>query len=507
VSSRCGSWSRALLAGVALVGFAVGCTATGNTPDSTGADPAPGVSSTTTPGSTAQSTGTVEWQECGSLECGRIRVPLDYDEPGGEKIELTAWRRPADAPSEKIGTLFVNPGGPGGTGEAFMETVEYMLLPSDITDRFDIVGFDPRGTGESAPLGCSTHLQEMYDADPTIEDRADRENLLGVSEEFVDECERNAGRELPHVGTLDVARDLDEWRKAVGDEQLTYVGYSYGSSIGQMYAQLFPTSIRAMVLDGVVDTEQTGLAAAEIQAGGFEDALHAFFDDCEQDSTCPIASDPEKLTARVIAKAEKEPIPAPEADRPATPGVVQLGIGQALYAKSLWPSLADALEQADKGDATGLVDLADAYLQREPDGQYPFGFDLYFAVSCLDSEWPGDPDAVLAAAKRIGRKYPFMGEGLVNDYVRCGMWPAKPQPLPALTAEGSPPILVVSTTGDAATPYENGVTVAERLPQGVLLTNEGDTHTIFGQGKSCIDDAVATYLVDLDPPKDDTRCD
>jgi pimeloyl-ACP methyl ester carboxylesterase len=382
-----------------------------------------------------------------------------------------------------------------------------MSLGQDVAARFDIVGFDPRGAGDSAPLNCHTHLQEMYDADPTMEDGADRSHYLDVSGDYVDECERNDGRELPHLGTLNVARDLDEWRKAVGDEKLTYVGYSYGTSIGQMYAQLFPTKIRAMVLDGVVDTEQGGLEGADVQASGFERALRAFYDDCEQDPTCAIGPDPEAVTKRVIAKAEKTPIPAAHADRPAGPGVIQLGIGQALYAKALWTTLSDALNQADHGDGTGLVQLADEYMQRQPDGQYPNTFDVYFAVSCLDSEWPTDPDAVFAAAKRTGRKYPTLGEGLVNDYVRCALWPEKPQPLPKLTAKGSPPILVISTTRDPATPYENGVKVAKRLPEGVLLTNEGDGHTIFGQGKACIDDAVATYLVDLEPPKDGTRCD
>jgi len=303
-----------------------------------------------------------------------------------------------------------------------------------------------------------------------------------------------------------VAQDMDRVREAVGDEELNYIGYSYGTSIGQVYADLFPDRVRTMVLDGVVDTSLTGLEGAIAQGRGFELALGNFLDDCRADSGCAIPGDPLDAVDQMIAAAERAPIPAAGADRPAGPGEVSLGLAGALYSETRWPLLARAVADAIEGDGTGMVELADTYLQREPDGDYASGFEVYFAVSCLDSEWPRDPDEVLDAGKRAAAVAPHVGEAPVTDYIRCALWPAPAEPLPEVEAVGSPPIVVISTTGDPATPYEAGVALAETLPEGVLLTNEGEGHTIFASGKACIDDAVVTYLLDLEPPKDGTRC-
>ena len=273
-----------------------------------------------------------------------------------------------------------------------------------------------------------------------------------------------------------------------------------------MYAQLFPTRIRTMVLDGVVNTELTGLQGADEQADGFYQALQAYLADCESDSSCVLGADPRGQLEKLVAAAEEEPIPAPQADRPATPGVVQLAIGVALYSKDSWPVLSQAIDEGLKGDASRLVLMADSYLSRKPDGTYGNGFDIYFAVSCLDSAWPRSPAKVFGNARATGAKDPLVGEGLVNDYVRCALWPTPPQPLPKLTAQGSPPIVVISTTRDPATPYASGVKVAERLPKGVLLTNDGDGHTVYAQGKACVDDAVTRYLVEGKPPKNGLEC-
>lgn len=448
--------------------------------------------------------GTLRWNDCdGNFQCARLEVPLDYAKRDGRKLSLAIARKPAAKPGARIGSLLMNPGGPGGSA---IELIENSPLPSELSDRFDVVGFDPRGVGRSSPLDCHSHLQKMYDADPTIEDRADRARYLSVSRAYVEECRRKYASVLPHLGTQNVARDMDEVRKALGDGKLTYVGYSYGTSIGQQYARLFPRRIRAMVLDGVVDTDVSGLRGAATQADGFEQALGAFLKDCAKRSSCALGRSPDKVVDRVIASAEKRPIPAPDADRPASPGIVELGIGQALYAKQLWPQLASALHDAVGGDGSGLVALADEYLQRRPDGSYPNLSEIYFAVSCLDSTWPRDPDAIFKVAKAVGKKDRRLGEGLVNDYLRCAIWPTRPKPLPKLTAPGSPTILVISTTRDPATPYESGVAVAKRLPKGVLLTNVGDGHTIFGQGKECVDRATAQYLLSLDPPRNGLRC-
>jgi len=453
-------------------------------------------------GGGAGETAPVDWEPCDGGDCAELSVPLDHDDPDGRQITIALLRTSEADPDERIGSLLLNPGGPGGSGIDF---VRRLPVPHEVAERFDIVGFDPRGVGRSTPIDCHSHLVDLYDADPTMEDQTDRDRYLAVSQRFVDECEARHGDLLPHLGTEDVARDLDRIRAALGDDGLTYLGYSYGTSIGQQYARLFPTKVRALVLDGVVDPSVSGLEAASRQADGFEAALGRFIADCDE-RACLDGGAGATVDA-VIAAAERAPIPAPGADRPATPGVVGIGIGQALYARWLWPTLADALADARDGDGTGLVALADQYLGREGD-DHALGFEVYFAVSCLDSTWPTDPDDVFDAAEEVGRRDPRTGEGLVNDYVRCALWPVDPQPLEPVPSDlhDLPPVLLVSTTGDPATPHGNAQRVARTMPNAVLLTHRGDGHTITFNGSACVDEVVVDYLVTAEAPAADPTC-
>jgi pimeloyl-ACP methyl ester carboxylesterase len=439
----------------------------------------------------------IEWKRCGAVECATLDVPRDYDEPDGERIELYVARSPATG--EREGALFINPGGPGASGAEYAELLPY-VLPDEITERFDIVGVDPRGVGGSTPIRCGVPAAELYGADPTFEDAADREAYLEISAQYVGDCTEKFGDLLPHVGTVDVATDMDVVRAAMGDEQLSFLGFSYGTVIGQVYADLFPDRVRSMILDGVVELGPTGLELAHEQAAGFETALDRFVQYCDAAEGCAVAGRTLDAVEEVLAVAE-EPggIPAPEADRDAGPGEVSLGISYALYSQTLWEQLASALSDALDGDGSGLVELADGYVGIG-------AFEVYFAVNCLDFAWPEAPDEFFAQGKATAAASPHFGEAIVNDYVRCADWPTPPVPLEPVTAPGTPPILVVSTTGDPATPYEAGVAVAERLENGVLVTNEGDGHTVVGNGKPCIDDLVAAYLVDGDVPDDGTVC-
>jgi len=449
---------------------------------------------------------TIEWSDCdGGFQCGTITVPLDYSKPDGETIDVAVTRHPADNPDERIGTLFMNPGGPGGSA---IELARSYSRAGTIGDRFDIVGFDPRGVGESSPLDCHSHLVDIYDADPTIDSDADRTETLETSQAFIDECEQEYGDILPFLGTTDVARDMDEIRKAIGDEQLNYLGYSYGTSLGQEYARLFPTHVRSMVIDGVVDHAPDGVTTAENQAAAFSGALDAYIANCEAEGCGFGDQDAGAVIDEVIAAAEKAPIPAPAADRPATPGNVSLALAQALYSEQLWGSLSAALRNAQEGDGSGMVSLADQYLRRNDDGSYPNGTEVYFSVSCLDDTWPSDPDEMIDASLDAEKAVPRFGGPIVIDYIRCSMWPAESKPLKPVPADtkGLPPIVVVSTTNDPATPYENGVAVAKQIPGAVLVTNEGEGHTIVGQGKPCIDDMVRDYFVDLTAPDDGLTC-
>lgn len=500
---------------VALLAFALvlpaACSTTGSA-DRSPTTEANGPTSVDPGSSTTSSTPTasegpvpeLEWSPCGGrFECADLEVPVDAEDPDGETLTIALNRLPATDQDQKIGSLIFNPGGPGGSGTLI---IQQLLFPAELQARFDMVGFDPRGVGDSDPLQCNSHLQEIYDADPTMEDAADEEHFLEVSQQFVDECEQKYADLLPHLGTVDVAADLDRIRIALGEEKLNFVGYSYGTSIGQQYARLYPDRVRTMILDGVVDQSVDGVTAASQQAAGFERALANYIRSCDDDGCFDEGT--RAVIDRVIAAAETEPIPAPDADRPATPGVVNLGLGYALYSEFLWSDLTFALRSAADGDASRLVQLADSYLGRSGDGSYDHGFEIYFAVSCLDSRWPSEPEDVFAAAERAGAESPTFGEAIVNDYARCSIWPTPPQPLEPVPTdvEGLAPVLVISTTGDPATPYENGVKVADQLPGARLVTYEGEGHTIFLQGTRCVDDVALDYLIDAEVPAEDLTC-
>ncbi len=440
----------------------------------------------------------IEWDECGAVECATLDVPLDYTAPDGELIEIYVVRTPATG--DRKGALFTNPGGPGAGGAEFAEVLP-LILPEEITESFDIVGVDPRGTGGSTPVDCGVDATELYAVDASIDSPEDEAALLQISQDYADDCGEKYADYLPHVGTRDVARDMDAVRAAMGDDQLSFLGFSYGSAIGQVYADLFPDRVRSMVLDGILELGPTGLELAAEQAAGFETALDRFVQFCDAAEGCEIAGESLAAVEEVLALAEQPGgIPAPDADRPAGPGEANLGISYALYSESLWGQLDSALAAARGGDGSELVDLADGYIGIGD-------FEIYFAVNCIDFVWPtGDPAAFLAAAKTTAEASPHFGEALVNDYIRCVAWPAPPVPLETTTAPGAPPILVISTTGDPATPYQAGVNVAETLESGILITNEGDGHTVVADGKPCIDGLVVAYLVDDTVPEDGVVC-
>ena len=340
-------------------------------------------------------------------------------------------------------------------------------------------------------------MQELYGVDYSIDSPEDTTALLDVSQTYVDGCEQNAGDLLPFLGTEDVARDIDAVRAAMGDEQLNYLGFSYGTAIGQQLAELFPEQVRAMIIDGIVDLGPTGIETAVDQAAGFETALQSYADDCNADESCPLFPDAIGAIEQLQDQVEQAPIPA--SPRDLGPGELSTGLALPLYSETLWPDLSQSVADALDGDGSGMVALADDYIGVAD-------FDVYFAVNCLDWEWPEDPQELLAAGAAATAESPHFAEPIVNDYVRCAMWPVEEEPMPAVTAPDAPPILVVSTTNDPATPYEAGVRTAERLASGVLLTYEGDGHTVVGNGVACVDDIATAYLVDLDVPDDGTTC-
>jgi pimeloyl-ACP methyl ester carboxylesterase len=432
----------------------------------------------------------VTWTACGTAECATVAVPLDHDDPTGPTIDLSVLRLPARG--DRIGALFVNF---GGAGSSAVDRVARFSLPNEVRERFDIVAVDPRGVGGSTPLACGVDPAELYSVDPTVEDEADAVALVAISEAYARDCAQDSGELLPHVGTRDVARDFDLVRAGMGDERIDYLGFSYGTSIGQVYAELFPDRVRTMILDGVVDPAPTGIDVAVQQAMGFEIALARWASGCGDRPSCDLG-DPVAAVEAVLAAAEAG---IPGGGRVLGPGEASIGLTMPLYHVRLWPALDAAVGNALAGDGRGMLALADQYLRL-------VDFSAYFAVSCLDNSWPSDPGEHLDAASSAATRSPHFGEAIVNDYLRCAVWATEPDPLGPITAEGAPPILVVSTTGDPATPHENGVTVAERLATGVLLTHEGDGHTIVFDGNDCVDRLVIAYLVDRSVPAAGSRC-
>jgi pimeloyl-ACP methyl ester carboxylesterase len=456
---------------------------------------APSTSASTTTSTAPEFVPTpIAWQQCeDDLECAEVTVPVDYGQPAGPTLVLSVQRAPAGG--QRIGALFVNPGGPGGATADF---VPYLRdnLPGTVTEQFDLVGVEWRGTAAS-DFGCGLAIPELYAVDHTIEDQADAAALIDVSRRYADGCRAGAGELLAHIGTRDAARDLDIVRAAMGDEEISFLGISYGSLLGQIYAQQFPTRVRAMVIDGIVEAGTPGVEAATAQAVGFEHVFEAFAAACDAEPNCPLAGDTRGAVERLIAQVESAPL-AVEGGQ-IGPGELPLALAVNLYGEGRWPDLSYAIDAGLDGDGSLLGQLAQDYMSI-------VDFDIYFSVFCLDQDWPEDPNALLAAGKAAAGNAPHFGEALVNDYVRCSVWPVEEQPLPAVTAPDTPPILVVSTTNDPATPHDAAVRTADRLESAVLLTVEGDRHGAVSGGIVCVDEHVAHYLVNVIPPPEGTVC-
>jgi pimeloyl-ACP methyl ester carboxylesterase len=436
----------------------------------------------------------IAWQPCaGGLECAEVTVPVDYGQPDGPTLVLTVQRAPASG--QRTGAVFVNPGGPGGSTGEFVSSLKENL-PAAVTEQFDLVGVEWRGTAAS-DFDCGVAISELYAPDYTIEDEADSAALIDVSRRYADGCRAGAGELLEHIGTTDAAHDLDVVRAAMGDEQISFLGISYGSLLGQVYAQQFPTRVRAMVIDGIVEAGTPGIEAATAQAAGFERVLDAFAASCDAEPNCPLAGDTRGAVERLIAQVESAPL-AVEGGQ-VGPGELMPALAVNLYSEAGWPDLSYAIEAGLNGDGAPLSQLAQSYMSI-------VDFDIYFSVFCVDQDWPEDPNELLAASKEAARIAPHFGEALVNDYIRCSVWPVEEQPLPAVTAPGTPPILVVSTTNDPATPHDAAVRTAERLESAVLLTVEGDRHGATSGGIVCVDEHVAHYLVNVVPPPAGTVC-
>ncbi|SFO14787.1 alpha/beta hydrolase fold [Actinomadura madurae] len=453
------------------------------------------------------------WKGCGDdFQCTTVQVPLDYSKPSGAKVGISLIRLPAQDKSARIGSLLTNPGGPGGSGIDFVRQAG-RAFGDDLRRRFDIVGFDPRGVAASDPVRCNDgpQLDAFFATDASPDDQNETNTLGEQGKAFAERCRTKASSELPHVGTVNAARDMDVLRAALGDSKLTYYGASYGTYLGAFYAEQFPKNIRALVLDGAVDPQLSSTELLIEQAKGFETALRAFADDCVRSGGCPFGTTADTVITNIasfLAATDKKPLSSTRNSRKVTESLAVMGIARSLYVKEYWPVLRQSLIQAmQKGDGTYLLALADEMVERKEDGSYSNQTDANMAVNCVDKPNPPDLATYGKSAEEAKRVAPRFGPFVVWGGLPCVYWPVqiKQQSKP-ITAKGAAPIVVIGTIRDPATPYKWSQSLADQLSSGVLLTFDGDGHTAYLQGNSCVNEATDKYLVTTDPPKDGTTC-
>ncbi|HEX6074255.1 MAG TPA: alpha/beta hydrolase [Micromonosporaceae bacterium] len=444
------------------------------------------------------------------FDCATIKVPKDWADPSrGEALDIALLRARSQRlrPGRHVGSLVINPGGPGGSG---IDTAVYLSLtmPFEVLRRFDIVGFDPRGVGRSSPVECFSNpdTDAMIAADPDPVGQREFDKVVDLSESMIDDCRDKYGEDLEYFSTEQTARDIDAIRQAVGDKKLSYLGYSYGTLLGAVYAKLFPDRIRAMVLDGAVDPAKDEIEGSEGQAAGFERAFGNFAQWCAEKSRsqCPSGPDARDTVRRLLDEAREDPASGSDG-RQATAGWVLSAVVYTMYVQEWWPRLADALGQLDRGDPDGIFQIVDTFNEREADGDYPNSFEILTLVNCVDEEKAPSVAEVRRLQKEWRRKYPLFGAPLALSILGCAVWPVAHDPYPYGRADGAPPILVIGTTGDPATPYEQAGALAKLLGTGILVTYRGEGHTAYPKS-GCLNDVVDDYLIDLKTPRSGVTC-
>ncbi len=451
------------------------------------------------------------WKACGGgFYCTTVEVPLNYQQPDAGTIGLSVIKLPAQDQAHRLGSLLVNPGGPGGSGVDYARAADRAFTLT-LLKSYDIVGFDPRGVASSDPVKCLSdkQLDTFIAIDGSPDTPAEEQALVAVSKGFANGCEQRSGRLLPYVGTVDAAKDMDIIRAVVGDAKLNYFGASYGTFLGATYAEEFPTRVGRMVLDGAIDPAIDAVELGKGQAEGFQLALDDFLKDCFTHSDCPVG--PDEATAQqqivdLLARADKTPL---SGSRPVTQSLALLGIVFAMYApEEGWPVLRQALARALQGDGSILLQLADLYTDRASDGHYTSNQnEVIYAVNCVDRADHSTLAQIRGNATDWTKISPVFGAYLAWSNLPCTMWPvpATDQAGP-IHAAGAPPILVVGTTRDPATPYAWAQGLASELDSGRLLTYVGDGHTAYNRGSQCIDSAVDGYLTQGTLPPVGTRC-
>ncbi len=462
-----------------------------------GTDPAPGAS--------------LVWDDFGgdgTVQTSSIEVPIDYSDPSKGTFDLFVARHLAD-PAKRIGSLLVNPGGPGFGGSDFAIYAD-QIYNQPLLEAFDIVGWDPRGTGLSEPaIDCIDDYDRFYASlDITPDDAAERAAIVGTAQDFADACVSKNTEYLPFVGTNNSARDMDSIRAALGEATISYFGFSYGSELGATWATLFPDTVRAAVLDGAADPTADSVESGKQQTVGFENTLASFLAQCSADSTCAFHSDGDAEGAfdALMQSLDDTPVPSQDGRPDVNLQVAVSGVAQAMYSDSLWPQLAEALAAAQDGDGSGLLALYDMYFGRGPDGSYENSLEAFQAIVCMDDSERLSVAQEDAIAPELTALAPRISPGTVGGYF-CTFFPPATDPRVDITGVGAGPILVMGTTGDAATPLAGTKTMADTLEDGRLVIVDADQHTGYSVNQ-CSADVIDQYLLDpvANAPADGTEC-
>ena len=466
----------------------------------------------------------VEWSFCWvDVQCGTLQAPTDWSDPLSAPIELALTRHLASI-QPATGDLFVNPGGPGESAATFISDSADRAVDANLLQAYNIVGIDPRGVGASTPVTCFVDPADMDNALYSIP-KAKRNSIAWNdeawqrSQEFGAACLENTGDLLGFVDTESAARDMDMVRAALGNETLNYLGYSYGTFLGAMYADLFPDRVGKMVLDGAVDPTATVDATADDQTIAFESALNAFLAWCVDGGDCPLGdSVPEATGSMILLLSGVDAQPLVNADgRLLGADTLVTSIVNTLYDDSAWSYLSDLLGAVLNDDPSIAFESADAYNGRNADGSYASNTtEAFIAVNCIDvpTDTPVDtPDSASTTAQATGPdeqtllRAPILGPYLFSPVDICNVWPVSPRGSSRpLVAAGAPDLLVIGTTNDPATPYADAISLSEQMSSAHLVTFEGEGHTAYNRGNSCIDDIVDRYFLDGAIPPADIAC-
>jgi len=459
------------------------------------------------------------WRSEGhGIDSTKVTVPLDWAKPTGATVSIAIARHRATA--QRLGSLLVNPGGPGGSGYDFVDQSASYVVTPDVLAHYDVIGFDPRGVGRSTPVVCYTDpkkqdrlLYGTYD-DPYGSAGWAKE-LDAREKDWVAACQKNTGDLLGHLDAASVARDMDVIRAVLGDKVMHYLGYSYGTYLGTMYAELFPKKVGRMVLDGAVDPTVDQLDALATQMAGFDSALKAYLTDCLAKKGCPFSGTPDQAmqqVRQVLDTVGAQDLQSSDG-RTLDAATLGTGISETLYSQQSWPDLTDMFTSLRTGDADPTFAQADSYNGRTGSGRYDGnGNEIYTAVTCDESDLATDGVDVFGDLAKLDAAAPTLGKYFAYDdtavlEAACDNWPVEPAKLPTtFDAKGAKPIVVIGTTNDPATPYQQSVSLSKQLDSGFLFTHHGEGHTIYAQGDQCIDSNVDAYLLRGTLPAADPDC-